>query len=169
MVVGRAFALTSAFAGIFVLACGGRSSSQGETSGTGGGGSGGSAGRPGTHVGAGGSWKGGTVHPDDASAVVVEAIGYGYAGGSCMDDGAGNDRMGILTRGTTGGSDLFTDSCDADGNLVEYFCVTECTSGSEGPPYSSDLGTGCMMLGAVDSVRIRCDGRCIDGKCGPPQ
>jgi hypothetical protein len=173
MVVGRALGLAGAFACILGLSCGGRSLREGEASGTGGAGGAGGAGQGGSHIGMGGGWKGGTVNPDDASSVVVEAIGYGYAGASCEDDGAGNDPAGILTKGTTRGlghPSEFTDSCDAEGNLVEYFCTTECTSGSKGPPYSNDFGsTGCMMNGNVASIRVTCDGVCIDGRCGPPQ
>jgi hypothetical protein len=167
--VGRTLGLTGAFGCAILIACAGRSVNEGEVSGTGGAGNAGKAGNagsPGTHIG-GGGWKGGTVNAEDASSVVVAAIGRGYAGAGCEDDGTGPDPVGILMTGTTVGvSSEFTDHCDADGNLVEYFCTNECTLGVVRPPY--DGPTVCMMNGSIDSIRVRCNGTCLDGRCAPP-
>jgi hypothetical protein len=108
------------------------------------------------------------VHPDDASTVVVAAIGFGYAGAGCQDDGTADDRVGILTKGNAytdhDPEKVFTDSCDTDGNLVEYYCESECTTGAEA---LSNDGWNCMLFGGVGSIRVTCDGRCLEGACVP--
>jgi hypothetical protein len=59
---------------------------------------------------------------------------------------------------TTGLNGAFTDECDADGNLVEYACESECR-----PTPGSDIITDCHRTGNVVRETWDCGGRCVDG------
>ncbi len=69
----------------------------------------------------------------------------------------------------TGGS--FTDTCDADGNLIEYQCELGCygavpVTGSSAP-IPKIIGVPCLMepTGQVLSTTVDCGGECVDGAC----
>ena len=100
--------------------------------------------------------------------------GGGIAGASCMDPDANpDDPSGITTPGTTTGTNgEFMDSCDADGNLVEYFCETSCTTAKQAPLPPADGGSSgivapCYTLGTVGSMTVTCPEVCAGGSCVP--
>jgi hypothetical protein len=99
------------------------------------------------------------------------AVGGFETGGSlCVDpDGSAPSPYGAYqTRSVTQGvNGSFTDSCDENGNLVEYMCEqTGC-----GFPQGSNTGTAIVLpclpaqSGKVVPIAVDCGGRCDKGAC----
>lgn len=166
------------------VACGGQSITEreDESGGTGGGGSGGATGGAGANGGA--STSGGTT----GGSIAVGGTGGGgeggsaalagtscKAGGPCMDpDGSTDDPMGIHVPSTTVGTNgELTDGCDPDGNVVEYYCETNCSAADAAPiPATGGAANepvSCYFLGSVAATIVRCDREqhffCSAGTC----
>lgn len=94
----------------------------------------------------------------------------GAGAAACTDPDAMDSRGdGTATTGTTTGTNgSFTDSCDADGNLVEYTCeLAPCLSTRVAFPGGRG-GTGGVALcptGTVLSRTVDCAGHCKGGAC----
>jgi hypothetical protein len=119
-----------------------------ETGGDGGstsGGSGGSA--TGGSTGSGGSPTGG-VGPVEKGTCVANA-------------GVTSEPVDAETKGVIRGDNgVFTDECDADGNLVEYVCETEMVCDEPPNPACESFTTGQVIAQNLD-----CVGTCVDGSC----
>lgn len=164
---------------------GGGSGGKGAAGGRGGASSGGSSGEAGdaqggSEMGGGsGVGQGGAAGaPAGGSAGLAGAgLGGGGAGGMGCIDPDGNDARGdgSLVRSTAEGTNgSFTDSCDEDGNLVEYSCeLGPCVSariavpyaGRGGYPQGGSGGLPTCQTGMVVSRTIECGGRCEEGTC----
>jgi hypothetical protein len=78
------------------------------------------------------------------------------------------DAAAAIEKGTASGTNgAFEDSCDADGNLVEYSCETQLGCGSRG-----DASGACApqphLTGNVWPTTVLCLGLCMDGACEVP-
>ena len=60
----------------------------------------------------------------------------------------------------TGTNGVFTDSCDSQGNLVDYSCETETVCGPGPTPGCSMYDTGRVVPQSID-----CSGHCVNGRC----
>jgi hypothetical protein len=93
---------------------------------------------------------------DTDAAAAVQAI-------DCVPDGAvmqpdpGDPGVQQTLSGTNG---VFVDTCDAQGNLVQYSCETATTCGPGVNPGCSESTTG-----RVDSQNVNCSGHCAGGRC----
>jgi hypothetical protein len=149
-----------------VLACGGRSLRDGSdgSDGTGPAASGGAG-----NAGTGGAGGGG----NEGNQGGTGAIGGGHAGGPCGDaDSTVSDPTGIHTKAiATDSFTEFVDYCDADGNLVEYYCETNCSAGLDDAPQPPedgrtwDLASSCYTLGRIAPLVVTCEDVCDSCTC----
>jgi hypothetical protein len=84
----------------------------------------------------------------------------------CSSNGlAGDTTDPQLQRTVQGVNGTFVDSCDAQGNLMDYYCETmqTCTFGTPQPdpiPMCTSMNTG-----KVSSKSYDCSGHCVNGTC----
>ncbi len=95
--------------------------------------------------------------------------GIGGAAGAplCDDPDEDAELSGHTTPSTTTGTDgTFTDECDADGNLVEYYCEKAPASGFFcGQPNPDPRCYDLFPTGRVLSRNVDCGGECNAGAC----
>jgi hypothetical protein len=91
----------------------------------------------------------------DASgpAVVLDCVPDAGVASTDPGDPAVQDTLS----GTNG---VFTDSCDPQGNLVDYSCETATTCGPGPNPGCSMVDTGRVVPQSID-----CSGHCVNGRC----
>ncbi len=150
-------------------------------------GTGGSGATPGAG-GSAGSGTGGTAAVGGAGAIggvagaaAVGGVPPGGMGGgagsvavNCVDPDVGMQGTAAWTvrATTTGENGSFTDTCDENGNLIEYLCETATcgfdTAGAvPAAGGSSDVGVPCQPITSrfVISTSVNCAGRCVEGAC----
>ena len=124
-------------------------------------------------VGAGGSGgvTGGTGGTTGGTGGLLTG-GTGNVGPTCDDpDSVVYGSTVYATQTTVTGSidGAHTDTCDADGNLVEYSCGVTCDPGIYYPPGigGNAAALACLPIpnGLVVATTIDCSGRCLDGAC----
>jgi hypothetical protein len=155
------------------VACGSTAAADGSGSTGGPGTAGASEAGGGSEGRAGGSGAGsGVIDTSAGSGGLAAAQAGGSAGGASSTGGvvrcdtpsavglAADPRVQRTVQGT---SQTSTDSCDADGNLVDYYCETKQTCTIPGPdplPNCTSVNTGNVLSQAYD-----CSGHCVNGTC----
>ncbi len=141
------------------------------------GGVGGAGGSVGGVGGVGGSVGGSAASGGDAGIAGSLGGTAGDAGAAgapgCVDpDGAVQPMSGASVASTTVGENgSFTDTCDENGNLVEYVCEMAPCTVQRIIPATGGQGTGgtsaCLPMasGQVVPLSIDCAGHCRDGAC----